>query len=131
MIGPLRRRIAFWTGVVLLSWSALLWLIVAAIALEEPKDHTDLIIGASVMTGAGIWSLLVGRRRLLAEKGASRRDKPNTRQSSNRLTIPESILIEKEKRRVKEELVAYHRAMELRIGVVPHRHPFRCGWQLP
>jgi hypothetical protein len=61
MIGPVRRRVAFWTGVVLLSWSALLWLTIVGIARDDPEDLSDLIIAASVMTGAGLWTLLVGR----------------------------------------------------------------------
>ena len=50
MIGPVRRRIAFWLGVVVLSWSALLWVIIVSLALEEPQDPTELIVVATVMT---------------------------------------------------------------------------------
>lgn len=39
----------------------LLWLIIVSIALEEAQDLSALNIAAVVLTGAGLWTLLVGR----------------------------------------------------------------------
>lgn len=71
MIGPLGRQIAFWTGVVLLNWSALFWLFGGSLDLEEPRDLGDLIVAATFMTGAGVLTLLVGRRKRAIAGGVS------------------------------------------------------------
>lgn len=89
MIGPLRRRIAFWTGVVLLGLSALLWLIIVSLALEEPQDLSALIIAAVVSTGAGFWTLLVGRGTFLA--GPRERDDVNQRRHSSPQKPPTGV----------------------------------------
>ncbi len=64
-----RRRAWFWVGVILLSISALWWLLIIAIAVDEPEEAAETIgVGlllSAVPIGVGIYWVRRGRKALV------------------------------------------------------------------
>lgn len=68
MSRPSRKRIIrLWTGIILLSISTLIWLILVIAIVAEPKDAGDVILSGLVLTsiplGVGIYYVSRGKRR--------------------------------------------------------------------
>ena len=62
-----RRSIWFWVGVILISISALFWLVVIAVAVDEFQDAGYMILAglffSVIPVGVGIYSVNRGKRR--------------------------------------------------------------------